>query len=55
MVLVILIQTKQDDSAFPVVPKGEARIRTQISASHTEEQLQQALEIFRKVKEELTV
>ena len=40
---------------FPVVPKGEARIRTQISASHTEEQLQQALEIFRKVKEELTV
>ena len=40
---------------FPVVPKGEARIRTQISASHTEEQLQQALEMFRKVKEELTV
>ena len=40
---------------FPVVPKGEARIRTQISASHSEEQLQQALEIFVKVKKELAV
>ena len=40
---------------FPVVPKGEARIRTQISASHTKEQLQQALEIFAKVKQELSV
>ena len=27
---------------FPVVPKDQARIRTQISASHTKEQLQQA-------------
>ena len=40
---------------FPVVPKDEARIRTQISASHTKEQLQQALEIFAKVKQELSV
>ena len=40
---------------FPVVPKDQARIRTQISASHTEEQLQQALEIFKKVKTELAV
>jgi glycine C-acetyltransferase len=40
---------------FPVVPKDQARIRTQISASHTNEQLQQALEIFKKVKTELAV
>ena len=40
---------------FPVVPKDQARIRTQISASHTNEQLQQALEIFKKVKIELAV
>jgi glycine C-acetyltransferase len=40
---------------FPVVPIDQARIRTQISASHTNEQLQQALEIFKKVKTELAV
>ena len=40
---------------FPVVPKDQARIRTQISASHTKEQLQQTLEIFKKVKTELAV
>ena len=40
---------------FPVVPKDQARIRTQISASHTKEQLQEALEIFKKVKTELAV
>ncbi len=32
--------------AFPVVPKGEARIRTQLSAAHTSAQLQQAIEAF---------
>ena len=40
---------------FPVVPKDQARIRTQISSSHTKEQLQEALEIFIKVKTELDV
>ena len=40
---------------FPVVPKDQARIRTQISSSHTKEQLQEALEIFKKVKTELAV
>jgi glycine C-acetyltransferase len=40
---------------FPVVPKDQARIRTQISASHTTEQLQEALEIFKKVKTEIAV
>jgi len=41
--------------SFPVVPKGQARIRTQISASHTEEDLCQAMEAFRAVKKELQV
>jgi len=40
---------------FPVVPQGEARIRTQISYSHTEEQLADALKVFEKVKSELSV
>jgi len=34
---------------YPVVPKGEARIRTQVSASLTEEDLQQAYNAFVKV------
>ena len=35
--------------SFPVVPKGEARIRVQISAAHTQEQLAQAVQAFRTV------
>ncbi len=35
--------------SFPVVPKGQARIRVQISAAHTREQLDRALTAFRKV------
>jgi glycine C-acetyltransferase len=34
---------------FPVVPKGQARIRTQVSAIHTRQQLEYALDIFRRV------
>jgi glycine C-acetyltransferase len=34
---------------FPVVPKGQARIRTQLSAAHTTAQLDTAIEAFRKV------
>ncbi len=34
---------------FPVVPKGQARIRTQISAAHEIHHLDKALEAFRKV------
>jgi glycine C-acetyltransferase len=34
---------------YPVVPKGEARIRTQISATHEKEQLDTALKIFEKI------
>jgi len=40
---------------YPVVAEGEARIRTQISALHTKNQLGQALRIFQKVKSELGV
>jgi glycine C-acetyltransferase len=40
---------------FPVVPKGQARIRVQISAAHTREQLDQALRAFEKVGRKLSV
>jgi glycine C-acetyltransferase len=34
---------------FPVVPQGEARIRVQISAGHSREQLDKAIQAFIKV------
>jgi glycine C-acetyltransferase len=40
---------------FPVVPQGKARIRTQISAAHTREQLDQGIEAFIAVGKELGV
>lgn len=40
---------------YPVVPKGAARIRTQISAAHTIENLDFALNAFAEVKEELGI
>jgi len=41
--------------SYPVVPKGQARIRTQMSAALTREQLDQALEAFAAVGRELGV
>jgi hypothetical protein len=38
-----------------VVPKGTARIRTQISAAHTTDQLDQALKSFTKVRRKLSL
>ncbi len=40
---------------FPVVPKGEARIRVQLSAGHTREHLDKAISAFVKVGKELNV
>ena len=40
---------------FPVVPKGKARIRTQISAAHSKKDLDFALNAFKEVKEELGI
>ena len=38
---------------YPVVPKGKARIRTQISASHTKEDLNKAIKAFATIRDEL--
>ncbi len=40
---------------YPVVPQGKARIRTQISAAHTREQLDQGIDAFVKSGKELGV
>lgn len=40
---------------YPVVAKGQARIRVQISAAHTQEQLDKAIQAFTKVGKELGV
>lgn len=39
--------------SFPVVPQGKARIRSQISAAHSNEELSFAIEQFAAVKKEL--
>ncbi len=41
--------------SFPVVPKGKARIRTQISAAHSEQDLHQAMEAFSEVKQAMGI
>lgn len=40
---------------YPVVPKGKARIRTQMSAAHTPEMIDQAVDAFTKVGKRLGV
>jgi len=41
--------------SFPVVPKGLARIRVQLSAAHTEEQIRFAVRAFTEIGKELKV
>ena len=41
--------------SYPVVPKGQARIRVQVSAGHTTEQLDRCVEAFVKVGKKLNV
>ena len=41
--------------SFPVVPKGQARIRTQISAAHTKAELDKAIEAFIRIGKEMKV
>lgn len=40
---------------YPVVPMGKARIRTQVSAGHTKEDLDFAVKCFKEVKEEMGI
>jgi glycine C-acetyltransferase len=39
--------------SYPVVPQGKARIRTQVSAAHSEDDLERAVKAFVKTREEL--
>ncbi len=41
--------------SYPVVPKGKARIRTQISAAHTREELDRAVNAFIEVRDSLGI
>jgi glycine C-acetyltransferase len=41
--------------SYPVVPQGQARIRIQISAAHTSEQIDRAIAAFTEVGRELGV
>eukprot|EP00754_Rhynchopus_humris_P035281 Rhum_TRINITY_DN16817_c0_g1::Rhum_TRINITY_DN16817_c0_g1_i1::g.164551::m.164551/K00639/kbl, GCAT; glycine C-acetyltransferase len=41
--------------SYPVVPLGKARIRVQLSASHSEEQVQKLIDAFKECKEELNL
>ncbi|MDW9696922.1 glycine C-acetyltransferase [Sinorhizobium meliloti] len=41
--------------SFPVVPKGQARIRTQMSAAHSEADVRRAIAVFEEVGRELGV
>jgi len=41
--------------SYPVVPKNEARIRVQLSAAHSKEQLDLALNAFKEVGKKLNL
>ena len=39
--------------SFPVVPKGQARIRTQMCAAHSDEQVDQAVQAFKNARDKI--
>jgi glycine C-acetyltransferase len=41
--------------SYPVVPKGKDRIRVQLSAAHSFDQIDKAIEAFKKVMKELSI
>jgi glycine C-acetyltransferase len=41
--------------SFPVVPKGQARVRLQVSAAHTDEQLDDCVDALIKIGNKLGV
>ena len=41
--------------SFPVVPRGQARIRTQVSAAHTREDLQKTIDAFAEARKEFNL
>mgnify|MGYP001450381662 FL=1 len=40
---------------FPTVPKGTGRVRCMVTAGHTKEQLDRAVEVFEKVGKEMNI
>ena len=41
--------------SYPVVPKGQARIRVQLSAAHEKHHMDRAIEAFRKIGKEMGI
>ena len=41
--------------SYPVVPKGKARIRVQISAAHSEKDIDRCVDAFEKIGKQLSV
>src|SRR5262249_10768039 len=41
--------------AFPTVPEGKARVRTIMTATHTQNELEQALDVLKKVGKQMSI